>query len=104
MDPDRLDKFQPREKDTSKKNGLGSDQQDETEENLSKATKQKAAAAKQYIENHYRKQMKNLQERKERYSFHKMFLFTSSFLLLFEYHGIGWRIFVLFLMANFWET
>eukprot|EP00249_Psilotum_nudum_P019183 c27130_g1_i1 orf=629-2332(+) len=29
-------------------------------------TRQKVAAAKQYIENHYREQMKNLQERKER--------------------------------------
>ncbi|XP_010556855.1 PREDICTED: serine/threonine-protein kinase tricorner [Tarenaya hassleriana] len=33
---------------------------------LSKATKQKVAAAKQYIENHYKEQMKILQERKER--------------------------------------
>lgn len=33
----------------------------------STATKQKAAAAKQYIENHYKSQMKNLQDRKERY-------------------------------------
>ncbi|PNX56361.1 serine/threonine-protein kinase CBK1-like protein, partial [Trifolium pratense] len=38
---------------------------------LSSVTKQKVAAAKQYIENHYKEQMKNLQERKERYnSFH----------------------------------
>lgn len=33
----------------------------------SSVTKQKVAAAKQYIENHYKEQMKNLQERKERY-------------------------------------
>lgn len=33
----------------------------------SNVTKQKVAAAKQYIENHYRTQMKCLQERKERY-------------------------------------
>ncbi|CAI8602808.1 unnamed protein product [Vicia faba] len=33
---------------------------------LSDVTKQKVAAAKQYIENHYKEQMKNLQERKER--------------------------------------
>ncbi|KAL5068386.1 hypothetical protein RYX36_019273 [Vicia faba] len=32
----------------------------------SNVTVQKVAAAKQYIENHYKKQMKNLQERKER--------------------------------------
>ena len=36
-------------------------------EALSNATKQKVAAAKQYIENHYKEQMKNLQERRERY-------------------------------------
>ncbi|GLU03660.1 hypothetical protein SLE2022_208480 [Rubroshorea leprosula] len=38
------------------------------EEALSNITKQKAAAAKQYIENHYKEQMKNLQERRERRS------------------------------------
>ncbi|KAI4301077.1 hypothetical protein L6164_034393 [Bauhinia variegata] len=38
----------------------------EDEEALSSVTKQKVAAAKQYIENHYKEQMKNLQERKER--------------------------------------
>jgi serine/threonine kinase 38 len=32
----------------------------------SHATKQKVDAAKQYIENHYKAQMKNLQDRKER--------------------------------------
>ncbi|KAJ7979851.1 Non-specific serine/threonine protein kinase [Quillaja saponaria] len=36
------------------------------EEIPSNITKQKVAAAKQYIENHYKKQMKDLQERKER--------------------------------------
>ncbi|KAL3507623.1 hypothetical protein ACH5RR_033005 [Cinchona calisaya] len=36
------------------------------EEAPSNATKQKAAAAKQYIEKHYKEQMKNLQERRER--------------------------------------
>ncbi|KAL6623447.1 hypothetical protein ACP70R_033326 [Stipagrostis hirtigluma subsp. patula] len=36
------------------------------EEALSSATKQKVAAAKQYIENHYKAQMRSLQERKER--------------------------------------
>lgn len=39
-----------------------------TDELPSNVTKQKVAAAKQYIENHYKKQMKSLQERKERYS------------------------------------
>lgn len=32
----------------------------------STVTKQKVAAAKQYIENHYKAQMKSLQDRKER--------------------------------------
>lgn len=36
------------------------------EEAVSSATKQKVAAAKQYIENHYKAQTKSLQERKER--------------------------------------
>ncbi|KAK3041365.1 hypothetical protein RJ639_002346 [Escallonia herrerae] len=39
-----------------------------SEEAPSPATKQKVAAAKQYIEKHYKEQMKNLQERKERYA------------------------------------
>lgn len=38
-----------------------------SDETPSNATKQKVAAAKQYIENHYKSQMKSLQERKERY-------------------------------------
>ncbi|KAK8984140.1 hypothetical protein V6N11_029464 [Hibiscus sabdariffa] len=37
-----------------------------SEEAPSNVTKQRVAAAKQYIENHYKKQMKSLQERKER--------------------------------------
>lgn len=37
------------------------------EEAPSTATKQKVAAAKQYIEKHYKEQMKSLQERRERY-------------------------------------
>lgn len=66
-------KLQPRDKlrsSTKKKepcsgeNGESNLQMDE--EALSSVTKQKVAAAKQYIENHYKEQMKNLQERKER--------------------------------------
>ncbi|XP_062080229.1 uncharacterized protein LOC133784981 [Humulus lupulus] len=66
-------KLQPRDKlrsSTRKKDSLSGDidemdpQMDE--EALSNITKQKVAAAKQYIENHYKEQMKNLQERKER--------------------------------------
>ncbi|KAI3960127.1 hypothetical protein MKW98_016851 [Papaver atlanticum] len=74
-------KFQPRERlrQTSKKKdsiigtggtecskpplGCGGGGEDEAASNV---TKQKVAAAKQYIENHYKEQMKNLQERKER--------------------------------------
>lgn len=66
-------KLQPRDKlrsSTKKKepcsgeNGESNPQMDE--DALSSVTKQKVAAAKQYIENHYKEQMKNLQERKER--------------------------------------
>lgn len=39
-----------------------------SEEAPSNVTKQKVAAAKQYIENHYKNQMKSLEERKERYT------------------------------------
>ncbi|KAJ6931357.1 serine/threonine-protein kinase 38-like isoform X3 [Populus alba x Populus x berolinensis] len=66
-------KFQPREKFRSssrRKEGGDEDNEDSKlemdEEALSNVTKQKVAAAKQYIENHYKEQMKNLQERKER--------------------------------------
>lgn len=38
------------------------------DEEASALTKQRVAAAKQYIENHYKEQMRNLQERRERYS------------------------------------
>lgn len=38
-----------------------------SDEAPSNATKQKVEAAKQYIEKHYKEQMKNLNERKERY-------------------------------------
>lgn len=44
------------------------------EEAPSNATKQKAAAAKQYIEKHYKEQMKSLQERRERYDFSSILL------------------------------
>ncbi|XP_077226573.1 uncharacterized protein LOC143859970 isoform X2 [Tasmannia lanceolata] len=65
-------KFQPRDKmrySNRKKdamaNGAGG-KPPTSEEAPSNVTKQKVAAAKQYIENHYKEQMKNLQERKER--------------------------------------
>lgn len=70
-------KFQPRDKlrQASKKKDSISNVTESSkpptggDESASNVTKQKVAAAKQYIENHYKEQMKNLQERKERYSF-----------------------------------
>ncbi|KZV32976.1 serine/threonine-protein kinase tricorner-like [Dorcoceras hygrometricum] len=64
-------KFQPRERLRSsvKKDSMGSIREDPkplSDEEASDLTKQKVAAAKQYIENHYKEHMKNLQERKER--------------------------------------
>ncbi|TKY62344.1 Serine/threonine-protein kinase CBK1 [Spatholobus suberectus] len=68
-----LQKFQPRDRlrastrkkdDTHVENEVSNAPMDEAA--LSNITKQKVAAAKQYIENHYKEQMKNLQERKER--------------------------------------
>lgn len=70
-----LQKLQPRDKlraSSRKKNTFDESKDEEMspedEEALSNITKQKVAAAKQYIENHYKEQMKNLQERKERYA------------------------------------
>ncbi|XP_038694210.1 serine/threonine-protein kinase tricornered-like isoform X2 [Tripterygium wilfordii] len=68
-------KFQPRDKlraSTKKKETCGEGKEEghaqtaADEEALSNITKQKVAATKQYIENHYKEQMKNLQERRER--------------------------------------
>ncbi|KAF8401923.1 hypothetical protein HHK36_012874 [Tetracentron sinense] len=66
-------KFQPRDrlrtaakKKESTSNGREGSKPPISEEAPSNVTKQKVAAAKQYIENHYKEQMKNLQERKER--------------------------------------
>ncbi|XP_027364041.1 serine/threonine-protein kinase tricorner-like isoform X1 [Abrus precatorius] len=69
-----LQKFQPRDKtrgaakkkEEDSNGGNYESNGPEDEASLSSATKQKVAAAKQYIENHYKEQMKNLQERKER--------------------------------------
>lgn len=70
-----LQKFQPRDKlrsNMKKKEPGGSRREDSSvhsvsgDEALSNVTKQRVAAAKQYIENHYKEQMKNLQERRER--------------------------------------
>ncbi|KAL6643792.1 hypothetical protein ACP70R_018558 [Stipagrostis hirtigluma subsp. patula] len=70
-----LQKLQPRDKDKDRGKPAASSPTGGSarmaaaaagEEALSSATKQKVAAAKQYIENHYKAQMRSLQERKER--------------------------------------
>lgn len=43
----------------------------------SSLTMERVAAAKQFIENHYRTQMKNIQERRERYRGLSFFLFFA---------------------------
>lgn len=79
-------RFQQRSKGTSskKKDAQGSEGVRDgananavSEEVLSNITKQKVAAAKQHIENHYKSQMKILQERRERYRVSYEFVFTS---------------------------
>lgn len=68
-------RFQPRgdkKSGPSKKNETGNEkdgQKPPIDEVPSTITNQKVAAAKQYIENHYKAQMKCLQDRKERYLF-----------------------------------
>jgi serine/threonine kinase 38 len=78
-----FNRFQPRDraKGSSGKMKVGSAGSDSGKESVkssrdaaaeelpSSITRQKVAAAKQYIENHYKSQMKSLQERKERYVF-----------------------------------
>lgn len=65
-------KFQPREKVKSGVSGATKNKEAESfqkppiDEAPSNITKQRVAAAKQYIENHYKAQMKSLQDRKER--------------------------------------
>ncbi|KAL3328565.1 hypothetical protein AABB24_035948 [Solanum stoloniferum] len=67
-------KFQPRDRirSTRKKDLMGSGREDPqppmSAEEASNVTKQRVAAAKQYIENHYKEQMRNLHDRKERRS------------------------------------
>ncbi|KAI5649581.1 hypothetical protein M9H77_35586 [Catharanthus roseus] len=60
------DKPKPSKKKESTTNGKEGAKVLSTEEVPSNATKQKVAAAKQYIEKHYKEQMKSLQERRER--------------------------------------
>ena len=69
-----LHKFQPRDRlrsNTRRRDSMGGGEDDISGEEASNITKQKVAAAKKYIENHYKEQMKNLQERRERYVHNK---------------------------------
>lgn len=50
----------------------------------SSLTMEKVAAAKQFIENHYKTQMKSIQDRKERYLFFFFLLFVENILMLFS--------------------
>ena len=61
-----FNKLQTREKSTGKKKDMPPSGKEGTDEAPSSATKQRVAAAKQYIEKHYKEQMKHLQDRKER--------------------------------------
>lgn len=90
-------KWQPRRdkaKGAAKKKEMegGKDNQKQAcDEAPSNMTKQKVAAAKQYIENHYKAQMKSLQERKERQGFvqrRTVFMILSlTFLFSFFYYA-----------------
>lgn len=85
-------KFQPRDRlrtSTKSKENPGTGKEGSTtlssDEPPSSDTKQKVAAAKQYIENHYKEQMKNLQERKERCGFQtKSKSYSKNFSLQFH--------------------
>ncbi|PIN05062.1 NDR serine/threonine kinase [Handroanthus impetiginosus] len=76
MDPGKswFQKFQPRDRlrpSIEKEESMGSASENSKPplaEEASDLTKQRVAAAKQYIENHYKQQMKSLQERRERRS------------------------------------
>ncbi|KAM0827560.1 hypothetical protein ACQ4PT_068123 [Festuca glaucescens] len=67
-----FNKLQTKEKSIGKKKELPPNGKEGIDDAPSSATKQRVAAAKQYIEKHYKEQMKHLQDRKERrYSFEK---------------------------------
>jgi serine/threonine kinase 38 len=59
-------KLQTREKSIGKKKELPPNGKESGDDAPSSATKQRVAAAKQYIEKHYKEQMKQVQDRKER--------------------------------------
>lgn len=58
------------------------------EELGSSLTLERAAAAKKFIENHYKAQMKHIQERKQRYSHHKS-LFIIRWLVSSVINSLG---------------
>ncbi|KAJ4981215.1 hypothetical protein NE237_032052 [Protea cynaroides] len=62
----RTDKVRPGQTKKKEKENGNDAQKPPLDDAPSTVTKQKAAAAKQYIENHYKAQMKSLQDRKER--------------------------------------
>ncbi|KAL0437356.1 UNVERIFIED_CONTAM: hypothetical protein Sradi_0443500 [Sesamum radiatum] len=73
-------RLQSRNSSTEKKEPMGSERGDAKPpmpEEVSTLTRQRAAAAKQYIENHYKEQMRNLQERRERYGTLSLHLYFS---------------------------
>lgn len=89
-----FNKLKPKDKlkSSNKKETMGSGKEgpktQTSEETPSTVTKQKVAAAKQYIEDHYKKQMKNLQERKERYDYYIHFSscllkISSGYIMIF---------------------
>lgn len=61
------DKIRPSKKKEAAGNAKEGSKPLTSEEVPSNVTKQRVEAAKQYIENHYKKQMKSMQERRERY-------------------------------------
>lgn len=68
-----------------KKDSMGSAREEPpadllADDEASTLTKQKVAAAKQYIENHYKEQMRNLQERRQRYSILPKLVLAALFL------------------------
>ena len=80
------DKVKPSKKKETAGHGKEVSKAQTSEEVPSNVTKQKVAAAKQYIESHYKKQMKSLEERKERYDFRAYLLSNDYCWLTFQVH------------------
>jgi hypothetical protein len=84
------DKSKPSNKKETTGNGKEAMKVPTSEEAPSNVTKQRAAAAKQTIENFYKKQNKSLQERKERYGFNASFY--NNELIMFESLSLNFRL------------